>query len=680
METLRTLPGDDLRAMMWHYADRFDLQMLVQSVRSVARGAVATAVANGARNTHEWTADKENLLNAFDDSGVTALFMEPEHGGYIAGPKNLALAIAAFELSWVDGGAATGSLAGNLALEPIHERGTEEQKAEYMGCAVPPQPGEERKIKRGAFGLTEPLPYVGVETGMLSGKLRVDDWKDGEEPMLHVEKRGRFITNMDFANFVCAAVESDDERIKGSCMIIVEETDPGTYDRGAPTLKLVHQLSSTRDPIISAKVPANRIIGGYHIVDGVIVPKFNHSQVIDAVFKRTRVTVGLMTSAKLLSAIEPIIRYQRTRFRGGELEPGSPRYEYGIQQKDDAVQRTAAIWAAGEAASSMGFEGARVFDDLDPLEKEKMRRFDEQGISGRAELRELRNHEKDAIEFIERDSKGECNDRYQELSQDSLVQYIVTDSLANVLCPAVKLWNTGVGATMMREAVSLMGGYGITEDCPGFLGQKWMDAQLEATYEGPEAVQRRQLTFTMATPVFQAHVDAWVRKLEAVGETRPETGALAVAKGLQMWQSVLNTLKSSKDENGQKLYSSNRHGVTFPLTDAFCWLAAAYYQIRDVMTLAEEGANHPSVAEGLEGNVNFFSDLCMIQASRSVGEAARFCNEVFYGYPVADRDDAEFLQLKSEAEKAVAGVGPAKERAGKALMTVMIPEALDYPM
>ena len=44
----------------------------------------------------------------------------------------------------------------------------------------------------------------------------------------------------------------------------------------------------------------------------------------------------------------------------------------------------------------------------------------------------------------------------------------------------------------MREAVSLMGGYGITEDCPGFLGHKWMDAQLEATYEGPEAVQRRQ--------------------------------------------------------------------------------------------------------------------------------------------------------------------------------------------
>ena len=74
-----------------------------------------------------------------------------------------------------------------------------------------------------------------------------------------------------------------------------------------------------------------------------------------------------------------------------------------------------------------------------------------------------------------------------------------------MLCPATKLWNTGYGATVMREAVSLMGGYGITEDCPGFLGKKWMDAQLEATYEGPEAVQRRQLASDMDDAVFLAH-------------------------------------------------------------------------------------------------------------------------------------------------------------------------------
>ena len=104
---------------------------------------------------------------------------------------------------------------------------------------------------------------MGVETGMLGGKVRVAEWNEGEEPMLQVEKRGRFITNMGFANFVTAAVESDDPRIKGTCMVILEETDPGLFDRGTPTRKLVHQLSSTRDPIFSLKVPASRIVGGY---------------------------------------------------------------------------------------------------------------------------------------------------------------------------------------------------------------------------------------------------------------------------------------------------------------------------------------------------------------------------------------------------------------------------------
>src|SRR5690242_18420660 len=122
---------------------------------------------------------------------------------------------------------------------------------------------------------------------------------------------------MGFANFVSAAVDSDDPRIKGTLMVILEESDPGTFDRGTPTRKLVHQLSSTCDPVFNMRVPASRIIGGYEIRDGIIVPRYNHSEIIEAVFRRTRVTVGIMTSAKLLSAIEPVIRYQRSRFRGG---------------------------------------------------------------------------------------------------------------------------------------------------------------------------------------------------------------------------------------------------------------------------------------------------------------------------------------------------------------------------
>ena len=147
-------------------------------------------MASGGRNSHEWTEGKAELLEAFDSAGITAVFMDPEEGGLFAGPKNLALALVAFELAWVDGGAATASLAGCLALAPIHERGTKEQQHHYMRLAAPVQPGENRKPWRGAFCLTEPIPYVGVDTGMLNGKVRIVEWNDGEEPILQVEKRG----------------------------------------------------------------------------------------------------------------------------------------------------------------------------------------------------------------------------------------------------------------------------------------------------------------------------------------------------------------------------------------------------------------------------------------------------------------------------------------------------------
>ncbi len=124
-------------------------------------------------------------------------------------------------------------------------------------------------------------------------------------------------------------------------------------------------------------------------------------------------------------------------------------------------------------------------------------------------MKALKESEQRAIELLR---LKEDDPRRAELEADPLVQYVLKDAEANVLCPATKLWNTGHGANMMREAVSLMGGYGITEDCPGFLANKWMDAQLEATYEGPEAVQRRQLTVTMTCEVFLAQFRAWTAR------------------------------------------------------------------------------------------------------------------------------------------------------------------------
>jgi len=87
---------------------------------------------------------------------------------------------------------------------------------------------------RGSFALTEPLPYVGVDTGILSGRMRVAEWKPGEEPMLQVDKRGRFITNIACANFVTAAVDSGDERIQGSCVVILKRRMRGPSTGARP--------------------------------------------------------------------------------------------------------------------------------------------------------------------------------------------------------------------------------------------------------------------------------------------------------------------------------------------------------------------------------------------------------------------------------------------------------------
>jgi alkylation response protein AidB-like acyl-CoA dehydrogenase len=734
--TLGTLPGDEVRQVMWRYADRFDLQMLVQSARSAARGPVARLVAAGARHSHEWTEEKSRLLSVFDEAGLTSLGADPEHGGLVEGPKNLALALAAFEMAWVDGGAATGGMAGHLALAPIHERGTPEQKALYAARTMPLKPGEERKAWRGAFALTEPLPYVGVDTNTLSGTLAVVAWEPGKEPMLKVEKRGRFITNMGFANFVTAAVASSDPRIKGSCMVILEEGDVGTFDRGVPTKKLVHQLSSTNDPIFSLTVPASRIVGGYTVKDGVIIPNSDHSEVIAAVFRRTRVTVGLMTAAKLLSAVEPVIRYGRGRFRGGEMgTPGTPRFDLGLQQREDVLHRLVDIWATGEAAASMGFTAARLFDEFEQLERRKEALFKERKVtSGRAQYKALKELEPLAIEYVKLAGKpaGERDEaRLQALEADPLVQFVVKDALANVLCPATKLWNTGHGANMMREAVSLMGGYGITEDCPGFLGQKWMDAQLEATYEGPEAVQRRQLTATMTSDVFLAQLEQWVVELRSAADRHPGTGACALGSAIELWLWTTRHLLATKDALGKALYHERRQGVTFPLADALCWLVASRLQILDLLVLEEKGQENPALAESLPGTVAFFSDLCHVQAARAAGEVGRICAELVHGYnwhptwgagceacpsdsvdaleslmpgfaacarglgDVVESDGTHapkagpcvklsglegFVRLRGKLDGCLSGSRLAKDRAAHALTQVMIPEALDYPL
>ncbi len=730
---LPSLPTDNIRRIMWRLGGRDDLQQLIRSARGVARGVVARLVTEGQRETFQWTPEKGQLLDALDAAGVSSIFADPQYGGSIAGPKNLATALAAYELAWVDGGAATCLVALGLALQPIIALGTESQRSHYLTASMPTSAAPEPL--RGAFCLTEPLPYAGVDTGMLSGKVRIDHWQSGETPVLRVQKRGRFTNNMDFAGFVVAAVASDDPRIKGTCMIILEAGDEGTFDRGPVTHKLVHQLTSTRDPHFDLKVPASRIVGGYSIQDGVLVPCYNHAKVLEAVFSRTRVPAGVMTGAKLLSSIEPIIRYQRERFRGGEGQPGTPRHDLGLQTKEDAVQRLVDIWAAGEAACSLGFAAARHFDSYAALEESKNEVFASEGFElGSDPHRIPKEAEALALEYLtlsvapddQRDDR-----RLLELEKSRVVDFVVKRAVGKVLSPATKLWNTGQGATLLRQAVSLMGGFGITQDCPGFLPQKWMDSQLEATYEGPESVQRRQLIATMTSELFLAQFRKWIADLSRIASDRPGTGACTIAAAMELWLWSLHHLQHATDADGEPLYRDKRQGATFPMADAVCWLLASHCQILDVVQLATHGQEDPSLARTLPGHLQFFTDLCHVQAARAAGEVARICSELVFGYnrhpswepdcgscmaageldlleglipgisvgirlagDVMEEDGSHvpkagpcvqfaglrsFTDRRSKLDGCLTGSRLAKDRAGQAISQVPIPEKLDYP-
>ena len=118
----------------------------------------------------------------------------------------------------------------------------------------------------------------------------------------------------------------------------------------------------------------------------------------------------MMSAAKLLSAVEPVIRYQRQRFRGAEgAKPGTVRYEQGIQQREDALHRLVDVWATGEAAASLGFAAARLFDELDPLEKQKTAIIKERGVQGgRAEMKALKESEQRAIELLRTEGTTIC--------------------------------------------------------------------------------------------------------------------------------------------------------------------------------------------------------------------------------------------------------------------------------
>jgi hypothetical protein len=442
------------------------------------------------RNVCGWTAKKAELLAALDNADFISAMASS------APPAAVSLGLVLYELAARDGGLATLCLSRFLAQMPIADFGTAEQKDRYASG---------KELLHGALCLTEPIPGAGAEALLLTGRYRPAG--DANTLAIEIDKRGRFTSHMEFAEFVVAAVEGAGGA-RGSALVILEPGDAGEFDRGAPASKIGHRIASATDPSFRLRVPVSRIVGGYTMEEGVLRPNFNHRQLLEPALGRARALLALMTAAKALSAAADLLP-----------GPGCDAPHFWLQMAD--------LWAAGEAAASLGFLAARRCDGLDARR--------------------------------------------------------ASDPAANLFSPAAKLFaSTRIAPALSRVAAAAGAG-------GGELYAQIADAQVEAVYMGPEASQRRLIAAAMTAETFAAKVDAWIDELEGLKCNAP--AAKNLAAGCRLWLKTLCALQEEAGSRSNGVFHGAGQAAEFAMADALCALLAARSLLADAAELAASAAH-----------------------------------------------------------------------------------------
>ena len=257
VRTMLTLPTDAVRQLQWRFADRFDLQMLVQSRRAVWRElrlpgwsppASATPTSGPRSRKRCWRRSTAPALSA--------IFMEPEAGRLHRRPQEPGPRAGGIRAGL--GGRRRGhGQPGRLPRALAHPRarhtgaGAALQVARRPAAARRrPQAPARRFLPHRAHSLRR-RRYRHARAARSASPTGTT----AKSPGSRWTSAAASSPTSPIANFVTAAVNSDDPRIKGSCVVILEETDEGTFERGTATKKLVHQLSSTGDPDLQPQGP-----------------------------------------------------------------------------------------------------------------------------------------------------------------------------------------------------------------------------------------------------------------------------------------------------------------------------------------------------------------------------------------------------------------------------------------
>jgi len=162
-----------------------------------------------------------------------------------------------------------------------------------------------------------------------------------------------------------------------------------------------------------------------------------------------------------------------------------------------------------------------------------------------------------------------------------------------------------------------------------------MDAQLEATYEGPEAWQRRQLSVTMTNELFLGQFHRWIAEIrEICVRASRERGAMQRWRTRHAaWPLDAELPPEGHDCPADRSFIKVRgKGSVFPLPIALCWLLASRYLILDVLGAGAERAGKSVRGRGSDRTAAFYSDLCHVQSARALGSRT-ICSELVFRLP-----------------------------------------------
>src|SRR5690606_10810628 len=216
-----------------------------RAVQEMARAFAEREVAPLAAEYERRRCLPPGIVRRMGEQGLIGVMFPEEYGG--AGGDVLAQALAVQEISKVNAGIGATLLVQVLALYPIWQHGTEEQKRRYLPAGL-------RGEIIGAIGMTEPdagSDFAAVQTRAV---------RDGDAWV--IDGRKTFITNGPVADFVLVAARTvPGAGRKGLSLFIVDRGTPG-FSVARKSDKMGWHTSETGELLFEGcRLPAEQLLG-----------------------------------------------------------------------------------------------------------------------------------------------------------------------------------------------------------------------------------------------------------------------------------------------------------------------------------------------------------------------------------------------------------------------------------